>query len=164
MRALGLAVESIRQQIDSVRSAHREADTRASLQQRELARQQETCASILASLDRLKNVLPARTQHRLETARENQVEILSRTERILRKLAQEASPELNEHERRWFEELRRMKAEICGTGRFDADSLKARVSSVRPFMILFALLLTLPRIANTTPDQRSSFAPRSGRI
>ena len=50
--------------------------------------------------------------------------------RLLEALIKKASPDLNEHETRWFEELKRMKAQVMGVGRYDAESLKMRTRKV----------------------------------
>ena len=51
-------------------------------------------------------------------------------DKVLRALIKSASPELNEHETRWFQELERMKAQVLGVGRYDQDSLRNRVRLV----------------------------------
>jgi nucleoporin NUP82 len=52
---------------------------------------------------------------------------------MLRGLMDKASPELSEYETRWFEELKRMKGEIGGAGRYDEGSLVARTRMVHCF-------------------------------
>jgi nucleoporin NUP82 len=42
-----------------------------------------------------------------------------------------ASPELSENETKWFEELKRMKVEVFGSGRYDEESMRSRVKLVR---------------------------------
>lgn len=45
---------------------------------------------------------------------------------MLQSLMEKASPDLSEHETKWFEELKRMKEDIIGAGRYDEGSLVAR--------------------------------------
>lgn len=130
MRGLGATVESIRSQIDAIRSAHKEADTRADLQSRELLRQEDSCGAILNSLQALRESRAAACRKRLSVANEQQEALLNRMEKILRRLTLKASPELSEHERKWFEELNRMREEVVGVGRFDQQSLKIRATLV----------------------------------
>jgi nucleoporin NUP82 len=135
MRGLAGLVEGIRTQIDSIRASQRVAEARAELQARELVRQQGTCQDILKSLEHLRNVRPAACKKRLQAAQEGQAALLGRMEKILRRLTMNASPELSEHETKWFKELSRMREEVVGAGRFDQDSLKARVGMVS-FLLL----------------------------
>lgn len=59
-----------------------------------------------------------------------QKELLVRLDQLLAALMREASPELSEHEVKWFEELKRMKLEVLGSGKYDADSLAAKTKQV----------------------------------
>jgi nucleoporin NUP82 len=43
---------------------------------------------------------------------------------------EKVAPELSEQETKWFEELKRMKAEVLGQGKYDEQSLRARTKLV----------------------------------
>ena len=45
-------------------------------------------------------------------------------------LMKKASPEMSEHEAKWLEELRRMKTEVAGAGKYDDQSLMAKTKLV----------------------------------
>jgi nucleoporin NUP82 len=70
-------------------------------------------------------------QAKLRRIQERQSNLLARFDRILQVMIAKASPELSEHETKWFEELRRMKEEVNGAGRWDEGSLVARTKMVR---------------------------------
>ena len=63
---------------------------------------------------------------RVERVKYVQKTLSARSDRILQALVDKASPELSEHETKWFDELKRMKEEIAGAGRYDVGSLEAR--------------------------------------
>jgi hypothetical protein len=67
--------------------------------------------------------------------------LLSRLDRTLQGLMRKASPELSENESRWFEELKRMKNEVLGAGRYDEESLRARAKLGSFFLIISAKFL-----------------------
>ncbi|KAI0775977.1 hypothetical protein BD413DRAFT_649007 [Trametes elegans] len=130
LRYLGTIVEHFSSQIHDVQLAHRAAETRASLQEQEFKRQRAKCAEMLESARKLSGVGPAQAQ-RLARLQESQRALLARLDRTLQGLMAKASPELSEHETKWFEELRRMRAEVAGAGKFDDRSLLARAKLLR---------------------------------
>jgi nucleoporin NUP82 len=70
------------------------------------------------------------SEARWERIQAEQKVLLRRLDRMLQGLMEKASPELSEHETKWFEELKRMKEEISGSGRYDEGSLVARTRLV----------------------------------
>lgn len=130
LRYLGNTVEKFTAQIRAVQLSHREAEARAVLQAREFGRQQEAYTDMLRIVEAMKGQRQAATTARVEQVRDEQRALLGRMERILRALMMKASPELSEHETKWFEELSRMKVEVNGVGRYDEGSLSARIKAV----------------------------------
>ena len=69
-------------------------------------------------------------QARIAKAQETQKALLARSDRVLQGLMKKASPALSENEAKWFEELRRMKEEVVGAGKYDDRSLAAKAKLV----------------------------------
>ncbi|KAJ2924970.1 hypothetical protein H1R20_g12145, partial [Candolleomyces eurysporus] len=124
LRYIGKIVEQVTGQIHEIYVAQRAAENRVKLQQEELNRQVAKCREMEQSLARLKQ---ATTESRLEQATETQKGLMKRLDRLLQSLMAKASPELSEHETKWFDELKRMKEQILGQGKYDEGSLVARV-------------------------------------
>lgn len=127
LRYIGKIVEQVTGQIHEIYVAQRAAENRVKLQQEELNRQVAKCREMEQSLAKLKQ---ATTQSRLEKALDTQKGLMKRLDRLLQSLMAKASPELSEHETKWFGELKRMKEEILGQGKYDEGSLVARVKLV----------------------------------
>jgi len=70
-------------------------------------------------------------QEKMQKIRDRERLLLTRLDRLLRSLMRKASPELSEHETKWFGELRRLKEEISGAGRYDEGSMTSRTALVR---------------------------------
>ncbi|EJD01179.1 uncharacterized protein FOMMEDRAFT_110790 [Fomitiporia mediterranea MF3/22] len=104
---------------------------RADLQKQEYERLQKKALEIVERTQRLTGPRKVEVQNRLRTVQAEQTNLLARMERLLQALIRQASPELNEHETRWFEELQRMKAQVLGMGRYDAESLKLRIRQLQ---------------------------------
>ncbi|EIW61231.1 uncharacterized protein TRAVEDRAFT_56601 [Trametes versicolor FP-101664 SS1] len=130
LRYLGTVVEHFSAQIHDVQLAHRAAEARASLQEQEFKRQRAKCAALLESARGLGGAEGAQRE-RLARVQETQRALLARLDRTLQGLMAKASPELSENETKWFEELRRMKAEVVGAGKFDDRALVARAKLLR---------------------------------
>ncbi|KAI0638319.1 hypothetical protein C8Q77DRAFT_1090535 [Trametes polyzona] len=130
LRYLGTVVEHFSAQIHDVQLAHRAAEVRASLQEQEFKRQRDKCAEMLETARRLGGAGQAQAA-RIARVQETQRALLARLDRTLQGLMAKASPELSENETKWFEELRRMKAEVVGAGKFDDRSLVARAKLLR---------------------------------
>ncbi|KAH9939885.1 hypothetical protein B0H21DRAFT_28271 [Amylocystis lapponica] len=131
LRYLGTTVERFMGQIHEVQLAHRAAQARSELQHQEFARQREKCREMLESIAQLTGTRQAQTRERVERLQEGQQALAARLERIMPALMAKASPELSEHETRWFEELRRMREEVVGAGKYDERSLVARAKLLR---------------------------------
>ncbi|KAI0352971.1 hypothetical protein OH77DRAFT_1497486 [Trametes cingulata] len=130
LRYLGTVVEHFSAQIHDVQLAHRAVEARASLQEQEFKRQREKCAEMLETARSLGASGQAKAE-RIARIQEAQRALLARLDRTLQNLTAKASPELSENETKWFEELRRMKQEVVGAGKYDDRSLLARAKLLR---------------------------------
>ncbi|KAI6164741.1 hypothetical protein EDD17DRAFT_1557731 [Pisolithus thermaeus] len=131
LRYLGAVVEGFISQSREVTLAHRAAEMRAALQRTEFQRQQEKCAEMMKKVEELRSPRYAQTESRVQKIMESHKKLTARLDRTLQLLMQQASPDLSESETKWFEELRRMKAEVFGAGRYDEGSLAARISLLK---------------------------------
>ena len=145
LRYLGKAVEQVTSLIRDVVRGHRVAETRAQLQLHEMQRQRQRMSIIAERVARLRGEKHERTTKKIEALRTSQKAIMARADALLQSMVQRASPELSENESKWFEELRRMKAEVMGVGKYDDRALAARlklVSSCRTFVLWACLSLS----------------------
>ncbi|KAI0750939.1 hypothetical protein C8Q80DRAFT_1335569 [Daedaleopsis nitida] len=131
LRYLGTTVEKISSQIHDAELAHRATEARAALQEQEFRRQRETCARMLEIVRALATARQEKAQARIAKVQEGQKVLLARLDRVLQGLMKKAVPELSENEAKWFEELRRMKAEVVGAGKYDDRSLVAKAKLLR---------------------------------
>ncbi|KAL0949645.1 hypothetical protein HGRIS_009689 [Hohenbuehelia grisea] len=126
LRYLGTVVSKFVGQIREVQLAYWAAQTRATLHKREAEHQQQHCTQMLGLLRALREERCKRTADRIDAVREEQKKLLARLDRVLSNMMARASPGLSENERRWFEELKALKQEISGAGRYDEGSLSVR--------------------------------------
>ncbi|PIL37279.1 hypothetical protein GSI_00972 [Ganoderma sinense ZZ0214-1] len=131
LRFLATTVEKLSAQIHDIQLTHGAAEARTALQEQEFKRQREACAKMLATVKALGGPRQRAAQDRIALARETQKALVEGLERVLQGLMVKASPELSESESRWFEELRRMKAEVVGAGKYDDQALLARTKLLR---------------------------------
>ena len=134
LRYLGSTIEAFTAQIHDIIIASKHTEARAELQAKEFERQQQKCAMMLDLIEQLRDSRHSETQERFERVREAYKTLASRLDHRLQALMQQASPKLSEYETKWFEELRRMKAEVAGAGRYDEQSLAARASLVSNYL------------------------------
>lgn len=130
MRYLGQTVEHLRAQIDSVKYANAMAEAQVQIQNSEFHRQVRQVQQILMMLELSRTRRCSAWKERVERVRKTQDELLERLDRMLRVYMRNVAPELSEQETKWFEELKRMKAEVLGQGRYDEQSLRARTKDV----------------------------------
>ncbi|KAG2077550.1 hypothetical protein BDR04DRAFT_1113524 [Suillus decipiens] len=116
LRNLGSTIEGLTSQIHEIILAYKATEVRAELQAKEFERQQQKCSSMLDLIEQLGGLRNSEVKGRLERIREVYRALASRLDHRLQTLMQQASPKLSEYETKWFEELRRMKAEIAGAG------------------------------------------------
>ncbi|KAF9469037.1 hypothetical protein BDZ94DRAFT_1182915 [Collybia nuda] len=126
LRYIGKTVADFTTQIYEIQLAHRAAEARAMLQKNELTRLSSKCREIETLVEALKGPKRTTNEARFGRIQNTQKNLLGRLDRTLQGLMEKASPELSEHETKWFEELKRMKDDITGSGRYDDTSLVAR--------------------------------------
>lgn len=130
LRFLATHFEELMSHVKEVQIAYNATNRRSSLQQQEFMRQQNKVLEIVQLSEQLKTSRRTQVQEKVERIQNKQKELLNRMEKILREFMKTASPELSEHETKWFEELKRMKQEVVGSTRYDAESLEHRTSLV----------------------------------
>ena len=133
LRFLGTSVAQITSQSREVILACQVITRRMCLQQYELPLLTKKCQEMESILEKIQGSGRASTENRLAMVQEEQKLLLARLDRLLQSLMEKASPELSEHEAKWFEELKRMKGTVLGRGKYDEDSLvcRTRLVSVR---------------------------------
>lgn len=130
LRYLGKVVTDLANQMHEVLLANHAVSLRSDLQKSEFQHQQGRCGEMMAMMEQLKGPRYANLTERVQRIRDSQKALSARQDRILQNLVQQASPELSEHEKKWFDELKRMKEEVAGAGRYDEGSLAARARLV----------------------------------
>ena len=130
LRYLGQTVEHLRAQIDAVKYANAMAEAQVHIQTTEFHRQVRQVQQILLMLEVSRTKRCAAWKERVEKVRKTQDELLERLDRTLRIYMRKVAPELSEQETKWFEELKRMKVEVLGQGKYDEQSLRARAKLV----------------------------------
>jgi len=100
------------------------------LQKEEMASLIRAAKAMIDKVEKLKVQRKEETQARLRQIREMQKELMVRLNGLLQAFMRKASPELSEHEAKWFEELKEMRAEIVGFGNYDSESLAVRAKQV----------------------------------
>jgi nucleoporin NUP82 len=130
MRYLGQTVEHLRSQIDAVKYGNAMAEAQVQIQTMEFHRQVRQVQQILIMLEVSRTKRCAAWKERVEKAKRTQEELLERLDRTLRVYMRNLTPELSEQETKWFEELKRMKSEVLGQGKYDGQSLRARTKLV----------------------------------
>lgn len=130
MRYLGQTVEHLRAQMDSVKCANAIAEAQVQLQTMEFHRQVNQVQRILLTLELSRTKRSAGWKERVAKVRKTQDELMERLDRTLRIYMRKVAPELSEQETKWFEELKRMKAEVLGQGKYDEQSLRVRTKLV----------------------------------
>lgn len=130
MRYLATASQHISSQIREIHLAFRATQLRTQLQKEELKGLVGAARAMNERAEVLKGPRKSETDARVERIQDNQKELLARLDRLLSALMKKASPELSEHETKWFEELKRMKEQVQGSGKYDDGSLVVRIRQV----------------------------------
>ena len=141
LRYMGKVVAQLNDRIHDLQSAIQTIESRSTMPVAELQRMCAKCGELLNTIDSLKGARRVATETRFKALIENQVQLFVRTDRVLQAMVNQASPELSDNEKKWFEELKRLKGEINGSGQFDENSLISRtrlvtVSSQQTFTVL----------------------------
>jgi nucleoporin NUP82 len=117
--------------IHGVESAYRQANARIDLQHEELDRQVSKVNEIQTLLGELRGARQERIEARARAIQAGQQALVTRLDRVLAELMKRANPTLSDNETKWFDELGRIREQVLGAGRYDEESLKARVRAVR---------------------------------
>ncbi|KAF9263555.1 hypothetical protein L218DRAFT_901764 [Marasmius fiardii PR-910] len=128
LRYFASTVAHLSGQIHEIQLAYRGAEARAALQGQELIRLCSKCRELQGFVEKLRGPRRQASEARLQRAQEQQTLLLRRLDRMLQNMMHRASPELSEHESKWFEELKRMKDDVMGLGRYDEGSLASRIN------------------------------------
>ncbi|KAH8118607.1 hypothetical protein DFH11DRAFT_1568326 [Phellopilus nigrolimitatus] len=131
LRYLGTVAERISGEVHDAVIACHALKSRADFQKQEYERLQKKFTEIVVRAQNVAGPRKREIQERAKKLQDEQARMLGRMDRVLQALIKKASPELNEHETRWFEELQRMKAQVQGVGRYDQDSLKSRIRQLQ---------------------------------
>ncbi|KAF8665610.1 hypothetical protein AX16_000066 [Volvariella volvacea WC 439] len=130
LRFLATVIAQLTSQIHDVQLAYKNAVNRTSLQQEEATRLATKSKEVIELLERLQGPWKLEIEDKMRRVQAEQKRLLGRLDRQLQALMQRASPELSEHETKWFEELRRMKEEVMGVSKYDEGSLAARTKAL----------------------------------
>ncbi|KAH8106097.1 nuclear pore component-domain-containing protein [Cristinia sonorae] len=131
LRFLTTQCDQFMNHIKELQVAYNAANMRASMQQQEFRRQQAKCQEMVQLIGNLSSSRQTETKEKIQRIKDNQKQLMDRMEKILRVFMKSASPELSEHETKWFDELKRMKQEVMGAKRYDAESLENRAAMLR---------------------------------
>lgn len=134
MRYLATVSRHISAQVTDIKVAFRAAQSRTRLQQDEVENLVRAAKAMNDRVEVLKGQRRESTEARIIHIQETQKDLLARLDRLLMAMMKKASPELSEHETKWFEELKRMKQEVLGFGKYDDGSLVAKTKQVRCIM------------------------------
>lgn len=145
LRALGKTVETYRHEIRDVVSAGNAVQARLDLQVREMTRQLEKLNAIrLRCADLGSN--PSATSKgalgdRVQKIAQTQLQLVARIDKALQRLMDSHQPSLSIYEKKWFEELERIAAEV-GVTRTDTGEIKLDTRSNRKALAAKAELLS----------------------
>lgn len=143
LRYLATVVTRYSDQVREVELAQHSAEGRAALQIQEVIRQTTKCRELLAIVERIKESRREASQDRIQKVQQGQKILLKRLDRMLQVMMEKASPELSEHETKWFDELKRLKEAVIGADRYDESSLSTRIRTVRTCHIAMSFYLTM---------------------
>lgn len=141
LRFIATTVTQLSGQVKEALLNDRATGARARLQAQELLRQCEKCREMQVILDNLRDAKRVATEARLKKLQDDQRTLLGRLDRMLQSMMEKASPELSESETKWFEELKRMKDEVMGAGKYDEGSLISRTRSVSSVLLFTHAIL-----------------------
>ncbi|TKY90562.1 hypothetical protein EX895_000560 [Sporisorium graminicola] len=160
LRALGKTVETYRHEIRDVVSAGNAVQARLDLQVREMTRQLEKLNTIRLRCQELgtKGTLGERVQKLAAT----QLQLVARIDKALQRLMDSHQPSLSMYEKKWFEELERIAAEVgvsrSENGEYKVDTRANRKAlSAKAELLSHQLSLLRPQMAALREER-----PREG--
>lgn len=131
LRYLAETVNHLNGQMKAAHVNMRKALAHCTLLDMENTRQAAKCKEMEGIVDKLKGPKRAETQSQISRIQQENKALLTRLDRLLQSFMERASPELSEHEAKWFEELKRIKQDVLGRARYDEDSLVSKTRLVR---------------------------------
>lgn len=135
LRYLKAVAERICTQKHEAMLALGELKGRLALHNQEAQKQMQYCQEVNMKTQMMNGPKKAAVLAKMKSLQDGQQALLHRMDRVLQALINKASPELNDHETKWFDELRRMKGQVLGIGRYDQTSLKIRSQLVSVFCV-----------------------------
>lgn len=127
LRVLGEIISQIHARTQAVRAASQAIENRLDLENQELQRQirpVKECSSAIAELRK------SQTKMRAQEMMEKQGKLGERLDKVLVAMSAEYRPQIGEVERKWFDELERLKARIRGAGALRGKGLAGRAHVV----------------------------------
>ncbi|GJN87826.1 hypothetical protein Rhopal_000781-T1 [Rhodotorula paludigena] len=141
LRTLGKHVSTVQTAVRDLVSAADTVQSRLELQMKELARQVGKLSDLDARRAELGKSVAGGVEGRVRAVEQAQRALLDRTDRVLQRLVESHQPEVSAPERKWFDELRRLEAQIEGAPDGDgaatsltlrARRLEAQLETLRP--------------------------------
>ncbi|WWC92973.1 uncharacterized protein L201_007936 [Kwoniella dendrophila CBS 6074] len=111
LRVLGEISGQVRNRTQSLRTASQNVENRLDLQVKELQRQIKLLKECQAKVSTLKRNLAIQ---RAEELLNKQEQLSTKLDGLVNKLSEEFKPEVGEQERKWFDELERLKLRVRG--------------------------------------------------
>ncbi|WWD20148.1 hypothetical protein CI109_104624 [Kwoniella shandongensis] len=139
LRVLGEISSQVQNRSEAIRNASQTIENRLDMQVKELQRQIKLLRECQASIEQLKET---KTLSRAEDLTSKQENIAERLDGVLGSMAAEYKPQVGEVERKWFEELERLKMRVRGGGvvrgkalASRAQVLKEQLAAIKPILL-----------------------------
>jgi nucleoporin NUP82 len=120
-------IAQLQNRLAAIRSASQAIEHRVDIQIREFQRQLELLKKSSATIKALKN---DDTAERAEKMLEKQDKLAERMDRVVAALSADYRPEIGEVEKKWFDELEKLRTRIHGGGGFGLSRTRGLTSQV----------------------------------
>jgi nucleoporin NUP82 len=127
LRVVGEIIAQLQNRLAAIRSASQAIEHRVDLQIREFQRQLELLKKSSATIKALKN---DDTAERAEKMLEKQDKLAERMDLVVAALSADYRPEVGEVEKRWFDELEKLRTRVYGGGGFGLSRTRGLTSQV----------------------------------
>lgn len=127
LRVLGEVTSQIQARIQAIRAASQAIENRLDLEVQEFQRQLQLLKDCSNRTSELKQ---SQTKARAQEMVETQGRLAERLDKVLTAMSAEYRPQIGEMEKKWFDELERLRARIRGGGTQRAKGLAGRVNLV----------------------------------
>lgn len=127
LRVVGEIIAQLQNRLAAIRSASQAIEHRVNIQIREFQRQVELLKQSSATIKALKN---DDTAERAEKILEKQDKLAERMDRVVAALSADYRPEIGEVEKRWFDELEKLRTRVYGGGGFGLSRTRGLTSQV----------------------------------